>query len=160
RARSRRSHDSPATWRRVFEAWPHGAGRGGAGKAGIGMAQGAAGGPRRRQDRRTRGEAVADQAPRGAKGLHPRRQASLSRMREVKVPRFAKINSRLDILGKRPAGYHELRTLFHSISLRDDLVLRGSRQPGIALTIKGNDHFPPEPLEKNLVYRAVDALRQ
>jgi len=81
-------------------------------------------------------------------------------MREVKVPAFAKINLRLDILGKRPDGYHELRTIFHSISLRDDLVLRASRHPGIALTIKGNDQLSSEPLEKNLVYRAVDALRQ
>jgi len=80
-------------------------------------------------------------------------------MREVKVPAFAKINLRLDILGKRPDGYHELRTIFHSISLRDDLVLRASRRPGIALTISGNDQLSAEPLEKNLVCRAVDALR-
>jgi len=45
-------------------------------------------------------------------------------MREVKVPAFAKINLRLDILGKRPDGYHELRTIFQSISLRDELLLR------------------------------------
>jgi 4-diphosphocytidyl-2-C-methyl-D-erythritol kinase len=80
-------------------------------------------------------------------------------MREVKVPAFAKINLRLDILGKRPDGYHELRTIFHTISLRDDLVLRASRGPGIALTISGNDQLSAEPLEKNLVCRAVDALR-
>jgi 4-diphosphocytidyl-2-C-methyl-D-erythritol kinase len=80
-------------------------------------------------------------------------------MREVRVPAFAKINLRLDILGKRLDGYHELRTIFHSISLRDDLVLRATRRPGISLTILGNAQLSAEPMRKNLVYRAVDALR-
>jgi 4-diphosphocytidyl-2-C-methyl-D-erythritol kinase len=80
-------------------------------------------------------------------------------MREVRVPAFAKINLRLDILGKRFDGYHELRTVFHSISLRDELILRASRHPGISLTIIGNAQLSSEPLRKNLVYRAVDALR-
>jgi 4-diphosphocytidyl-2-C-methyl-D-erythritol kinase len=80
-------------------------------------------------------------------------------MREVRVPAFAKINLRLDILGKRPDGYHELRTIFQSISLRDDLLLRRSRQPGISLTIRGNDQLSAESPQKNLVYRAVDVLR-
>jgi len=80
-------------------------------------------------------------------------------MREVRVPAFAKINLRLDILGKRPDGYHELRTIFQAISLRDDLLLRSSRHPGIFLTVRGNDQLSAEPMQKNLVYRAVDALR-
>jgi 4-diphosphocytidyl-2-C-methyl-D-erythritol kinase len=80
-------------------------------------------------------------------------------MREVKVPAFAKINLRLDILGKRSDGYHELRTIFQSISLRDELLLRTSRNSGITLTIQGNAQLSEEPVAKNLVYRAVDALR-
>jgi 4-diphosphocytidyl-2-C-methyl-D-erythritol kinase len=80
-------------------------------------------------------------------------------MREVRVPAFAKINLRLDILGKRHDGYHELRTVFHSISLRDELILRATRQPGISITIMGNAQLSFEPMRKNLVYRAVDALR-
>jgi 4-diphosphocytidyl-2-C-methyl-D-erythritol kinase len=80
-------------------------------------------------------------------------------MRDVRVPAFAKINLRLDILGKRFDGYHELRTVFHTISLRDDLILRASRHPGISLTIIGNTQLSSEPMRKNLVYRAVDALR-
>ena len=80
-------------------------------------------------------------------------------MREVRVPAFAKINLRLDILGKRPDGYHELRTIFQTISLHDDLRLRPSRHPGITLIIYGDARLSQEPLRKNLVYRAVDALR-
>jgi 4-diphosphocytidyl-2-C-methyl-D-erythritol kinase len=81
-------------------------------------------------------------------------------MREVRIPAFAKINLRLDILGKRPDGYHELRTIFQTISLHDELQLRASKREGISLSIHGNESLSQEPIEKNLVYRAVDALRR
>ena len=81
-------------------------------------------------------------------------------MREVRIPAIAKINLRLDILGKRADGFHELRTIFQTISLYDELRLRASRQPGISLMIRGNQSLSKEPVQKNLVYRAVDALRR
>jgi 4-diphosphocytidyl-2-C-methyl-D-erythritol kinase len=81
-------------------------------------------------------------------------------MREVRIPAFAKVNLRLDILGKRGDGYHELRTIFQTISLHDRLRLRTSRRPGISLAIHGNEQLSREPVEKNLVYRAVDALKR
>ena len=80
-------------------------------------------------------------------------------MREVRIPAYAKINLRLDILGKRSDGYHEVRTIYQTISLHDTLHLRKSRKPGILLTIRGNDALAKEPVEKNLVYRAIKALR-
>jgi 4-diphosphocytidyl-2-C-methyl-D-erythritol kinase len=80
-------------------------------------------------------------------------------MREVRIPAFAKINLRLEILGKRADGYHELRTIFQSVSLHDELRLRDSRRQGIALAIHGSEPLSQEPFQKNLVYRAVDALR-
>ncbi len=81
-------------------------------------------------------------------------------MREVRIPAFAKINLRLEILGKRSDGYHELRTIFQSVSLHDELLLRASKKPGISLSIQGNAALSSEPFQKNLVYRAVDALRR
>jgi 4-diphosphocytidyl-2-C-methyl-D-erythritol kinase len=81
-------------------------------------------------------------------------------MREVRIPAFAKINLRLDILGKRGDAYHELRTVFQTISLHDELRLRTSRRPGISLTIHGNEALSREPTSKNLVYRAVNALKR
>jgi 4-diphosphocytidyl-2-C-methyl-D-erythritol kinase len=81
-------------------------------------------------------------------------------MPEVRIPAFAKINLRLDVLGKRGDGFHELRTIFQTISLHDELRLRASRRDGIALSIEGNEPLSAEPVEKNLVYRAVDALRR
>jgi len=81
-------------------------------------------------------------------------------MPEVRIPAFAKINLRLDILGKRGDGYHELRTIFQTISLHDELRLRTSRRREISLIIRGNERLSREPVAKNLVYRAVDALRR
>ncbi|HMI52534.1 MAG TPA: 4-(cytidine 5'-diphospho)-2-C-methyl-D-erythritol kinase [Candidatus Saccharimonadales bacterium] len=81
-------------------------------------------------------------------------------MSEVRIPAFAKINLRLDIVGKRDDGYHELRTIFQTISLHDELRFSTAKKPGIALTVSGNAPLSQEPVEKNLVYRAVDALRR
>ncbi|HET8965728.1 MAG TPA: 4-(cytidine 5'-diphospho)-2-C-methyl-D-erythritol kinase [Candidatus Acidoferrum sp.] len=81
-------------------------------------------------------------------------------MPEVRVPAFAKINLRLEVLGKRPDGFHELRTVFQTISLRDELRLKKTREPGIELRVHGNDSLSSEPIEKNLVYRAVDSVRR
>jgi len=81
-------------------------------------------------------------------------------MPEVRVPAFAKINLRLEILGKRPDGFHELRTVFQTISLKDELRFKTARKQGIELRVRGNESLSDEPVEKNLVYRAVDLLRR
>src|SRR6516165_2110882 len=81
-------------------------------------------------------------------------------MKEVRIPAYAKVNLRLEVLGKRADGFHELRTIFQTISLHDNLRLKPSRQSGIALSVRGNSTLSAEPIEKNLVYRAVDALRR
>src|SRR5205085_9735765 len=83
-----------------------------------------------------------------------------SRMTEVRIPAFAKVNLRLDVLGKRPDGYHELRTIFQTLSWHDEIRLRTSRRPGITLTIQGNASLTAEPVQKNLVYRAVEAVKR
>jgi 4-diphosphocytidyl-2-C-methyl-D-erythritol kinase len=81
-------------------------------------------------------------------------------MAEVRIPALAKVNLRLEVIGKRADGYHELRTIFQTISLQDEIRLRSTRKPGIALKVLGNDSLSKEPLERNLVYRAVSSLRQ
>jgi 4-diphosphocytidyl-2-C-methyl-D-erythritol kinase len=47
----------------------------------------------------------------------------------VKVAAFAKINLELRVLGRRPDGYHELRTTFQSIALADTLTFTRTRGP-------------------------------
>jgi 4-diphosphocytidyl-2-C-methyl-D-erythritol kinase len=81
-------------------------------------------------------------------------------MRDIRIPAFAKVNLCLDVLGKRADGYHELRTIFHTVTLHDTLRFRAGRAPGIQLQIVGNEQLSQEAAEKNLVYRAVDTLRR
>jgi 4-diphosphocytidyl-2-C-methyl-D-erythritol kinase len=79
-------------------------------------------------------------------------------MKSVRVPAYAKVNLRLDVLGRRADGYHELRTIFQTISLHDILVLETKREPGIDLRIAGNSQLADEPGQDNLVYRAIEQL--
>lgn len=70
----------------------------------------------------------------------------------VRAP--AKINLDLRILGRRPDGYHEIRTLLQSIDLHDTLSFR--RRPG-PLTVRcRDDHVPND--RANLVWSAASAL--
>ena len=76
------------------------------------------------------------------------------------VRSFGKINIGLLIGDRHDDGFHELRTIFQSISLHDDLILRRAPGKAISLRVSGNDMLSTEPVEKNLVYRAVDLLRR
>jgi 4-diphosphocytidyl-2-C-methyl-D-erythritol kinase len=79
-------------------------------------------------------------------------------MKSVRVPAYAKVNLRLEILGRRADNYHELRTIFQSITLHDTLTLETRREPGIDLRITGNSLLAGEPGPDNLVYRAIRDL--
>ena len=69
----------------------------------------------------------------------------------ITLPSFAKINWTLEILGKRPDGYHELRTLLQTVSLADELSFEPIEE-GIEIVC---DH-PDVPCDAtNLVYRAA-----
>ena len=50
-------------------------------------------------------------------------------MHSIRVAAFAKVNLRLEVLGRRPDGYHELRTIFQSLALHDTLILRRTETP-------------------------------
>lgn len=49
----------------------------------------------------------------------------------------AKINLFLEVLGKRPDGFHDISSLFQAISLSDTLTVRPLDRPGLDLTVKG-----------------------
>jgi 4-diphosphocytidyl-2-C-methyl-D-erythritol kinase len=81
-------------------------------------------------------------------------------MPSIRVPAFAKVNLRLDVLARRADGYHELRTIFQSISLHDTLQLERSRRRGIELDILGDPVLAAGSRRENLVWRAAEALRR
>ncbi len=74
--------------------------------------------------------------------------------RVIKARALAKINLSLRLLGVRPDGYHELRTIFQSIALHDTLTVRVERGP---LRLECDDPgCPADPT--NLVWRAAERL--
>ncbi len=83
---------------------------------------------------------------------------SATKKRSVRLPAFAKINLCLHVLGKRPDNYHELRTIFQAISLRDTLGISITpASAGLEVTLQSND--PGLPLGgENLVMRAIQAI--
>lgn len=70
----------------------------------------------------------------------------------VRLRAYAKINLALDVVGRRPDGYHEIRTVMQSISLADEVSV-GRASEGFDLLVD-----PPRtevgPREKNTAYLA------
>ena len=73
------------------------------------------------------------------------------------VPSFAKINWVLRVLGRRADGFHEISTIFQTITLNDNLSFRAREDEQLHLTCDS----PEIPLdESNLILRAASALRE
>jgi 4-diphosphocytidyl-2-C-methyl-D-erythritol kinase len=72
----------------------------------------------------------------------------------LRVPSHAKVNLGLQVLGQRRDGYHELRTVFQTIDLHDDIELR-PRGRGIVVSC-GHPGVPSD--GRNLAVRAARAL--
>lgn len=76
-------------------------------------------------------------------------------MRPTRLRSYAKVNLGLEVLALRDDGYHELRTIFQTIDLHDDIVLRPRRR-GVTVLC---DH-PLVPRDgTNLAALAAEALR-
>ncbi len=77
-----------------------------------------------------------------------------SRRARLRSP--AKINLDLRVLHRRPDGFHELRSIFHTISLSDTLDLEYTPGRRFSLALESNVEIPGE----NLVTRAAGLLRE
>jgi 4-diphosphocytidyl-2-C-methyl-D-erythritol kinase len=73
--------------------------------------------------------------------------------RHARVPALAKINLDLRVLGKRPDGFHELRTIFQTISLADTLDVSFAPARRTAITLDD-----PLDIPDNLVSRAARSV--
>lgn len=65
---------------------------------------------------------------------------------------FAKLNLTLDVLGKRPDGYHDLRSIMQTISVRDDVEIDLDTGKPWKLTCTQQD-IPTD--ERNLAWKAA-----
>ncbi|MBL8218363.1 MAG: 4-(cytidine 5'-diphospho)-2-C-methyl-D-erythritol kinase [Bryobacterales bacterium] len=71
----------------------------------------------------------------------------------VRVPSLAKLNLTLDVIGKRPDGFHELRSLFQTISLADEIEIDWRPARRTSLTIDCTPAIPD-----NIILRAAEAV--
>ena len=73
----------------------------------------------------------------------------------VRVP--AKLNLQLAVGPPRADGYHDLVTVFHAVSLFDEITAEPARRDGVSVSGEGADRVPAD--GDNLALRAVSALR-
>ena len=73
----------------------------------------------------------------------------------VRVP--AKLNLQLAVGPPRPDGFHDLVTVFHAVSLFDEITAEPAGSDGVSVTGEGADRVPDG--RDNLALRAVAALR-
>ena len=73
----------------------------------------------------------------------------------VKEKAYGKINLFLDVLSRREDGFHDIRTVMHSVSLCDDITVlyTPSDRTQIRVSVDGNKFLPQD--SRNLAYRAA-----
>ena len=77
----------------------------------------------------------------------------------MRIEAHAKINLTLEVLGTRPDGYHELRSIVAEIPLHDDVELKEAPPGEMTAEMVGDGvEVPFVPNEKNLAVRAARAL--
>ena len=78
-------------------------------------------------------------------------------MRSVTLPAYAKLNLHLQVLGKRPDGYHELLTLFERVTLADELCVEETGGADLELQCE-SEEVPHD--GTNLAIRAAELFRE
>ena len=81
-----------------------------------------------------------------------------NKISEMSIRAYAKINLSIDVLGKRPDGYHEVRMVMHQIDLWDMVTVgieADDRMPRISLTCSRAD-LPCD--RTNLAWRAAELI--
>lgn len=68
----------------------------------------------------------------------------------------AKINLHLAVGGLRADGFHDLVTVFHAVSLFDEVTVQQSDEPGLEVHGEGVSEVPMD--DTNLAWQAVDML--
>lgn len=76
-------------------------------------------------------------------------------MRIQKERANAKINLYLDVVAEREDGFHDIKSIMHTVSLCDEISVKyiPSKSTNIRLFVEGNRYLPTD--SKNLAYRAA-----
>ena len=75
----------------------------------------------------------------------------------ISVKARAKINLTLDVTGKRPDGYHELRMIMQTVELYDKVFVKKIEKP--VIKIKTNLEWLPTD-NRNLAYKAAEVIKE
>ena len=78
-------------------------------------------------------------------------------MKQIHMKAYAKINLGLDVVGKRPDGYHDLRMIMQTVKLHDQIALTVTRSPGVR--VKSNLRYLPAD-RRNHAYQAAQMLME
>lgn len=82
-------------------------------------------------------------------------------MNRLSVSAPAKINLTLDVLARRPDGYHDIRSLMQTISLHDTLdITHTPETPGVRLEVVGPEAAGVPADETNIVHKAAVRLQK
>lgn len=74
----------------------------------------------------------------------------------VRVP--GKVNLFLGVGDRRPDGYHELTTVFHAVSLVDEVTVRNADVLSLQTVGEGAQELPAD--ERNLAWRAAELMAE
>lgn len=72
----------------------------------------------------------------------------------VRVP--GKVNLYLDVGDRRDDGYHELTTVFHAVSLLDEVTVRTADTLSLEMSGEGAESLPVD--QRNLAWRAAELM--
>jgi 4-diphosphocytidyl-2-C-methyl-D-erythritol kinase len=78
-------------------------------------------------------------------------------LKKITIEAKAKINLTLDVLYKRPDGYHEVESIMQTVSLKDWIFLK--LIPGPAIELSSNCQELPRD-ERNLAYKAARLMME
>lgn len=67
---------------------------------------------------------------------------------------YAKINLTLDVLSKRPDGYHDISSVMQTVSLADTVVVDRTRH---GISVKASSRYVPDD-SRNIAWKAADAF--
>ena len=77
-------------------------------------------------------------------------------MISIKEHAYAKINLYLDVISKRDDGFHDIKTVMHTVSLCDDVTVsvRRSEKSTVTLSVIGHPKLPTD--SRNLAVKAAE----
>ena len=76
-------------------------------------------------------------------------------MGQVTEKAYAKINLGLDVIRRRPDGYHEVKMIMQTVDIFDILTIKKTEKTGISLMV-GDAELPCD--KNNLIYKAAEAV--